>query len=140
MNPRGPCALLLVWIYETEFLKTMLATHYVACFVFLCLDVLSEDKRVLAFPKICRFDTASSLKLLACKIEKVILLIMVRFYPGRACHHLYRVKTYQLRQLLRLYRTNICESNNKMVLVNTSLSSCTRNGDNVGLIIKNGIN
>ena len=32
--------------------------------------------------------------------------------------------------------TNICESSNEKILVNTSHCSSTRNGDNVGLLIK----
>ena len=36
------------------------------------------------FDQIFRFDSGSSIKLLSSKIEKMFLLSMVRFNPGRA--------------------------------------------------------
>ena len=61
---------------------------------------------VFAFSKIS-FDPISSIKLLSTKIEEMFPLSMVRFYPGRACQHLCPLEIYQLRQLRRLYSTNI---------------------------------
>ena len=99
--------------------------------------MLRGVKRVLALPKIFRFDPQifSSIKLLACKTEKMFPLTRVRFYPSRSCHHQCRVRMYQVRQLRRLHRTNICVSSKKSCK-NISNTSCTRNGDHLGLLIK----
>ena len=99
--------------------------------VFLCSDMLKGVKRVRALVKIFSFDPGSSIKLLWAKIEKMFSL-----YPDRPCHHLCRLKTYQLRQLLRVHRTNICWE--QQVLVNIGHSSCTPNSDHVGIWIMNG--
>ena len=68
------------------------------------LGVLRGVKRVLAFPKVFRFNPSSFTKVLPRKIEKMFFLSMVRFYPVRLCQYLYRVKAYEIRQLRRLYR------------------------------------
>ena len=62
---------------------------------------------------------------------------MVRFYPSSAYHQLGRVKTNQLRQLLRLHRTNICESNKFFkILAIVPVDACS--GDHFGQLIKSG--
>ena len=101
------------------------------------LGVLREVKIVLAFPKIFRFDTNSSIKLLSNKIEKVFLLSMKRLYAGRTYHYPCRFETYQLMQLpaspykhLREQQQNVLES--------IGHSFYIHNSDHVGLLIKTG--
>ena len=84
-----------------------------------------EEKKVLAFSKICRFDPGSSIKLLASKIKKVFPLNVVQFYPDRSCHHLHQVL---------LPSTNICEGSKEKVIVNISHCFCTHKGDHLGSI------
>ena len=93
-------------------------------FFFPSLDVLRGITRVLARPQSLGLDPGSSIKLLLSKIGKMFLASMVRFYPGRVCHHHRHVKTYELRKLRRLYRTNIC----KILMQNLTI---------VGIIRKN---
>ena len=56
-------------IFFLNFLKTSLATHQVAR-SFSCVGVSKRVKKVLAFPKMFRFDPGSSMKLLSSKIKK----------------------------------------------------------------------
>ena len=70
--------------------------------------MLIEVEYVLAFLQIFKFDPGNSIKLLPRKIEKMFLLSMVRFNPGRAYYHLCQFKTYQLMQLRQFHRLNIC--------------------------------
>ena len=67
---------------------------------------------VLACLNILKFDYGSFIKILSTKIEIMFPLNMVRFYPARSCNHLCRVKTHQLKELRRLFCTNICENSN----------------------------
>ena len=59
--------------FPLNFLKSLLATHYVAC-SFLSTWLARKVKRVLAFPQIARFDPDSSIKLFSSEIEK-------KFFP-----------------------------------------------------------
>ena len=77
-----------------------------------CLDVPRGAKKVLAFSKTFTYDSCSSIKLTSSYIEKMFPLSMVRFYPGKACHHLCPVKTHHVRQLRQFHRTIICEVRN----------------------------
>ena len=68
----------------------------------------------------------------------MFLLSMVRFNPGRAYYHPCRFKTYQLMQLRQFHRKKHMLEPQQDVLVDISHSSCTYNGDHVGLLIKTG--
>ena len=98
-----------------NFFKSLLATHYVA-YSFFLTSVCSEELKETFFPQIFRFDSGSSIKLVLIKLEKIFPLSMVRFFPGKTCHYLWRVKTYQLMQLCRFHRTKICERSNEKLL------------------------
>ena len=78
------------------------------------LGVVRGMKRVLTFPQMIKYDHSCSIKLLPSEIEKDVSSKYGAISHGRAYHLLRRVKTSQLMQLLRLHRTNICESSNKM--------------------------
>ena len=68
--------------FLSNFLKYPLA-GIMLHIVFPCLGVSRGDERVPAFLKIFRYDSGSSIKLLSRGLYKMILLSMVRLYPGQ---------------------------------------------------------
>ena len=92
--------------------ETILHLSLLRFIFFSLLRYAHRSSKNSCFFQIFRFYSGSSIKQLSSKIKKMFLLSMVQFYRGRTYHHPCKFKTYQLRQLRRLHRTNICESNN----------------------------
>ena len=61
---------MLTFDFFLNFIKFLLATHYVA---FPCLDVFRRVKKVLALLQSVWFDTGSFIKLASAKIKKMFL-------------------------------------------------------------------
>ena len=49
--------------FPSNFILSLVATRFVVCLFFSCLDVLRKVKRVLAFPEIFSVDPGRSIKL-----------------------------------------------------------------------------
>ena len=91
---------------------------------FSCLGEPRKIKGTLSFSKIFSFDSYSSMKLLSSKVAKMLLLNMVQFYPGRACHH-HLCLNYWLRRLRYFHRKNLCESINRKLYKTKAIVSIT---------------
>ena len=77
--------------------QTFLSPCWLRIMIYICFSLLRyahKSQISSCFSQIFRFDSGSSIKLLSSKIEKMFLLSMVRFNPGRPYYHPCRFKTY----------------------------------------------
>ena len=89
------------------------------------------------FSQMLRFDPGSSIKLLSTKRENTFFPSMVRFYPAGILSSVpIRNVSVNASAPPSPYKHLLEPQRN--VLVNISHSSCTCNGDRVGLLIKTG--